>query len=401
MMSDHFLQFTPSPGHSDSSCLDGEVEKTARDSERLGGRSSPMSGGPQARELLQLQQLASFQDLGLLNSSGKPRLNVAQGYFRRAENKDDLDLLESLYVYWRDMDEYLVLRSVQTNPKTMASQFSYVAVKCSKRGNDIYRRRVKQSLDWLSNGENVQFFDVSDFTTEKQVYSSAIWLTLTYDVERCSRFDAIENIGKEWNGFISALRQKYGKISVLRTWECSEKGYPHIHAILLFQSAKFSVFPHFSVNEGKLTFRIKEKDEIASVGHWHSNIDVQAVSSTKKLFNYMKKYQTKTLLASDSPKGTRTMSLLWLFRKRGFSVSGDFRRQLSDLIRNLRNSKTVQVQDTLFNGPLEPSVWEFVGVFTGQELGIRPGAWTSRLTREAIEVVQEREHGRLGYGDWD
>jgi proteasome lid subunit RPN8/RPN11 len=261
---------------------------------------------------------------------------------------------------------------------------------------------VKKRLDWLSNGENAKFFDISDFTLNKQVSSSAIWLTLTYNVERCSRFDAIENIGKEWNAFISALRQKYGKISVLRTWECSEKGYPHIHAILLFQNAEFSVFPHFSEKEGQLTFRIKEKDEIASL--WHSHADVQAVSSTKKLFNYMKKYQTKTLLASDSPKGTRTMSLLWLFRKRGFSVSGDFRTRISDLIRNLHNSKT-EIHQARLDGSLEECpIWEFVGVFTGQELGIHHGLWASRLNPAQIGLVLERESvscGARGFGDWN
>ncbi|MCJ7482949.1 MAG: hypothetical protein MUO31_08285 [Thermodesulfovibrionales bacterium] len=378
-MSGHFSQFTPTFGDAHSSLIDGEFEKRslARDAD----------------------EFIRFQELGLLSGSGKPRLNVAQGYFRRAENENDLDLLEGLYVYWRDLSEYLVLRSLLVNPRTLASQWSYVAVKCSKRGNDIYRSRVKRRLDWLADGENVQFFDVTDFTPNKRVHSSAIWLTLTYNVERCSRFDAIENIGKEWNAFISALRQKYGKISVLRTWECSEKGYPHIHAILLFQEAKFSVFPHFSEKEGKLTFRIKEKDEIGSL--WHSHVDVQAVSSTKKLFNYMRKYQTKTLMASDSPKGTRTMSLLWLFRKRGFSVSGDFRARISDLIRTLHNSKMVFSQSRLDGSCVDASVWEFVGVFSGQELGIHSGAWTSRLGREAIDVVLEREtvFQRGGYGD--
>ena len=392
-MIDEFSQFTPTPGDSNVCFHDGEGVEGAR------GNQAPARSACRGPGLVPLSSVARFQELGLLSGSGKPRLNVAQGYFRRSENENDLDLLEALYVHWRDLDEYMVLRSVQVNPKTLASNWSYVAVKCSKRGNDIYRSRVKRRLDWLSEGENVQFFDVTDFTTSKQVSSSAIWLTLTYNVQRCSRFDAIQNIGKEWNGFISALRQKYGKISVLRTWECSEQGYPHIHAILLFQNAKFSVFPHFSEKEGKLTFRIKEKDEIASL--WHSHADVQAVSSTKKLFNYMKKYQTKTLLASDSLKGTRTMSLLWLFRKRGFSVSGDFRRQLSDLIRNLRNSKTERRQSRL-DGSLESaSVWEFVGVFGGQELGIRPGAWASRLSREAIQLVQERENEWKGSGQWD
>jgi hypothetical protein len=167
----------------------------------------------------------------------------------------------------------------------------------------------------------------------------------------------------------------------------------------LFQNAKFSVFPHFSEKEGKLTFRIKEKDEIGSL--WHSHVDVQAVSSTKKLFNYMRKYQTKTLMASDSPKGTRTMSLLWLFRKRGFSVSGDFRARISDLIRNLHNSKMVFSQSRLDGSHVDASVWESVGVFNGQELGIHSGAWAARLSKEAIDVVLAREtvFQRGGYGD--
>jgi hypothetical protein len=320
-------------------------------------------------------------------------LNVAQGYFRRAENEDDLDLLERLYEYWRDLPEYLVLRSLQINPKTFSSNWSYVAVKCSKRGNDVYALRVKKSLDGLFSVPDVKFFDVNDFTPDKTVETSALWLTLTYDTKRCSRYEAIKRIGKEWNCFVSALKQSYGKMSILRTWECSEEGYPHIHAIVLFADARFSVFRHFSKGdektEGQLTFRVKEKDDIAS--HWHSHVDVQAVSSTKKLFNYMKKYQTKTLLASDSPKGTRTMSLLWLFRKRSFSVSGDFRSRLSDLIRDLHNSKMVLRQTRLDGSVEEGSVWEFVGVFTGQELGIDGSRWTSRLADHQISAVLERE----------
>lgn len=369
------------------------------------GRGTRLGGDPPGEEAKLMGRDPSgcpcLRDIlgpaGLLNNDGKPRLNVAQGYFRRGENEDNLDLLEQLYVYWRDLSEYLVLRSLQVNPKTFLQKWTYVAVKCSKRGNDVYGHRVKRSLNWLSMGENVTFFTASDFTTEKQVYSSALWLTLTYDVERCPRSDAIMNIGKEWNRFISALRRKYGKISVLRTWECSEKGYPHIHAILLFHEAKFSVFPHFSEKEGQLSFRIKEKDDIASF--WHSHADVQAISSTKKLFSYMKKYQTKTLMASDSPKGTRTMSLLWLFRRRGFSVSGDFRSRLHDLIQTLHNSNMVEVQARLDGSHEDPSVWEFVGVFTGQELAIRSEVWASHLSKEAIEVVLSREAASRP-GEW-
>jgi hypothetical protein len=346
-----------------------------------------------------------FSELGLLNGQGKPRLNVAQGFFRRSENVEDLDLLEELYVYWRDLSEFLVLRSLQVNPRSLASVWNYVGVKSSKRGNDVYRSRVKRRLDWLSSMPDVRFFDDSDFSTSKKVYSSALWLTLTYDTKRCSRSEAMQRIGQEWNRFLSALRSKYGQVSVLRSWETSGQGYPHVHACLLFKEARFSVFQHLAEKDQKelqLQYRIQEKDQIASL--WHSHVDVQAISSTRKLFNYMRKYQTKTLMASDSPKGVRTMSILWLNRKRSFSVSGDFRARLHDWIRLMHNSK-MEICQARVDGSLQaPSVWEFVGVFSGQELSHHGEGWTFRLNKHQIKVVLEREAqfkpvGR--FGDWD
>lgn len=347
--------------------------------------------------------VSRFTGLGLLNDVGKPRLNVAQGFFRRAENEDDLDLLEELYVFWRDHPEFVVIRSLRVNPRSWASDWSYVAVKCSKRGNDVYQSRVKRRLNWLSNMENVTFFSPSDFQVGKKIYSSALWVTLTYDVKRCSRSEALERIGQEWNRFLAALRSKFkGGISVLRSWETSEKGYPHVHACLLFKEARFSVVPWlskaqdpaFTGNSGRqkeahFSYRIENREEIASL--WHSHVDIQAISSTKKLFNYMRKYQTKTLMASDSPKGVRTMSILWLNRKRSFSVSGDFRVRISDLIRALHNSNMGIVQARL-DGSLEaPSVWEFVGVFSGEELSHHGEGWTFKLNKAQIESVLSRE----------
>jgi hypothetical protein len=350
-----------------------------------------------------LFSIDQFQNYGLLDSSGKPRLNCAVGYFRRNNENEDLDLLESLYAYWRDFNEFLVLRCLRVNPKTFSNDWQYVGVKCSKRGNDVYSLRIKKRLDWLGNCENVKFFDASDFTTNKKVLTSALWLTLTYDVKRCSRFEAQEKIGQEWNGLISALRRRYGRISVLRTWEDSLQGYPHIHAVCLFHDASFTVFQHLAENDKKeigLQYRIVEKNEIAS--YWHSHVDVQAVSSTRKLFSYIRKYQTKTLLNSDSPKGVRTMALTWLFRQRSFSVSGDFRTRLHDLIELMHNSNMVEVQSRLDGSLEDRSVWEFVGVFSGSELGVRGNVWSVNLSSSQIETVLCREAQRSEFhGGYD
>jgi len=155
------------------------------------------------------------------------------------------------------------------------------------------------------------------------------------------------------------------------------------------------VVPWVSRKEGKFTYRIAERADIGSL--WHSHVDVQAISSTKKLFNYMRKYQTKTLMASDSPKGVRTMSLLWLFRKRSFSVSGDFRRRLSDLIRALHNSNMGNRQARLDGTLQDAKVWEFVGIFSGPELGYHGDRWSFKLDPGQVDVVLAREDlGRLG-----
>lgn len=361
----------------------GENQPTG---EPLWGAGSPVSSSRRDPQRL-------FMELGLLSGSGKPRLNAAQGFFNRAENQENDDLLEQLYVYWRDLSEFLVLRSLRVNPRTWSSEWSYIGVKSSKRGNDVYISRVKRRLNWLSNMENVTFFSPSDFQAGgKKVFSSALWLTLTYDTKRCSRAAALENIGEEWNRFLASLRSKYGKISVLRSWETSLKGYPHVHACLLFHDARFQVHPWISEKdekEARTTYRIDNRGEISSL--WHSNVDIQAISSTKKLFNYMRKYQTKTLMSSDSPKGVKTMSILWLHRKRSFSVSGNFRAALSDLIRLLHNSRR-ELRQIRLDGSIEPStVWEFCGVFSGEELSHHGESWTFKLNRAQIETVLSRE----------
>lgn len=114
----------------------------------------------------------------------------------------------------------------------------------------------------------------------------------------------------------------------------------------------------------------------------------------------MRKYQTKTLMASDSLKGVKTMSLTWLFKKRGFSVSGDFRRQLSDLIKGLHNSNMGLVQSCLDGSLVPRSVWEFVGVFSGWELNLNSERWSAHLNSGQISVVLARESKSNGsYGD--
>lgn len=58
------------------------------------------------------------------------------------------------------------------------------AVKCAKRGNDVYRFRVNRRFnDLCSMAEELVFFNPKERGTKK---TRALWATLTYDAKRCS-----------------------------------------------------------------------------------------------------------------------------------------------------------------------------------------------------------------------
>jgi hypothetical protein len=327
-----------------------------------------------------------FQRLGLLNARGQPRLARAQGYFSQERNDQ---LLMDFYKYWRDTSEFVILRRLKKDLRHLdLMSWEYRAFKCSKRGNDVYSKRVQNRLSWLNKVQDIEFFKISDFNVKKKVKTQLLWVTLTYDPGRCSRRLAWENVGFEYSRFMHLLRKKYGKISTLRVWESFENGYPHIHACLYFHAAKFSVFPWLSMNEGKFSFRISEKKQVAQF--WHSHVDVEAISSMKKLGSYVRKYQTK-VYQGNSSKSLKTMAFCWIHRKRSFAVSGSFRDALHDLITSLHNWARHLVQLNLSMEIVYDNPWEFVCICSGKELHIHDSVWLTHLERDQIEVVQEIE----------
>jgi hypothetical protein len=329
-----------------------------------------------------------FRARGLLNDRSQPRLARAQGYFNNAENDQ---LLMDLYEYWRDYAEFVVLRRAKRIWRyPEETVWEYRAFKCSKRGNDIYSKRVQKRLGWLKHLKNIEFFKALDFhvKSKRQVKTQLLWVTLTYDPKRCPRRMAWLNVGVEYSRFMHLLRKKYGEVSTLRVWESFENGYPHIHACLLFHEAQFSVFPWLSMKEGKICFRISEKRQIAQF--WHSHVDVEAISSMKKLGSYIRKYQMKVYQGASS-KSVKTMAFCWIHSKRSFAVSGSFRAALHDLIERLHNWAGKFEQISLDGEVLEENPWEFVCVCSGKELHLKDHVWVTHLEADQIKVVQEIE----------
>ena len=188
------------------------------------------------------------------------------------------------YCQWVSEDKHMILNRVKMKEYRIRDSINnimihyklpvksdYFALKCSKRGNDVYRHRVYRRFKGLASlADKTTFFNPKDRVKNKK--TRALFLTLTYDTKLCSFSEAWKNIGVEFNRFMSHVRRHFGKVSSCRVFEAFGNGHPHIHCILLFEEKEFKVF-----RDKKGQFRIPEKGVFAA--GWRSHTDVKALSS--------------------------------------------------------------------------------------------------------------------------
>jgi len=240
---------------------------------------------------------------------------VRAKYYAGLINQQELELQ---WKKWHSEVDILVLQNEATGKN--------IGLKCSKRGNDVYRYRIKErfrEIEFVASDCDYDNFNPNDANKT----TNGLFFTLTYDTKRCTKSQAWKNVGIEYNRFVSHLKRKYGKFSVIRCFESFANGYPHVHAVALFESKRFDVFEHYPTNDimQGSTYRINEKRKFES--SWHSNIDVLAINNMGKAIHYITKYLRKTN-NEDSPKYATTQSLLWIHNKRSFSISGQFKKLL-------------------------------------------------------------------------
>lgn len=276
-------------------------------------------------------------------------------------DNDTEDMLWGDFSTYRDSKSYVVLKQ-----EGGYEDGAIYGMKLPKRGNEKYRNEKRQKINRLLDGLDEKSMDM-DFTDCD--YTKALMVTFTYDTQFSTIRDAWSNIGVQFNRAMTSLRQRYGKISVFRTFESYENGYPHVHALLLFHEHEFDTFEHI---DGSV--RIDSKDEFADYCNWHSHIDVEGVKNIGKSINYLAKYFTKDTIsmsesAKERHKAKLTLSLSWLFRKRSFAVSGDFREALYDLIHSKSNSNTIDDMYYLFRW-VEDVNFKFMCTANADFLGI-------------------------------
>jgi hypothetical protein len=330
----------------------------------------------------------------VVDEHGVLRLAPARRFFLPL-TQEKLPLLMEVYEAWRDYHEYMVLAG--SNRET--GEKAFVAVKCSKRGNDIYARRMKERLDFLEQLSDVEFFDNVDFTKQAYARSNLLWVTLTWDSNFCSLDEAWRMSYYYLHKFKANLENRFGKVEWLvfpqpfPDREGKAFGYPHFHILLLFKEASFNAFPHMELDEdGKtvMRFRVREKREIEVQGKWHSFVDVQAISSPRKAAAYCKRYAMNECYGSGE-KATLTCAVNWLYRKQGYSLTHHFREDLHEFIVSMQLRKTVQVG---LDGEVAYPVWEweFIGVRSGHELELEDGnIWVKSLSMDEFEQLFRRK----------
>jgi len=300
----------------------------------------------------------------LFDERGRPRLLCARSECLRSSHLE-LGKLMRGYRLWRDSNEYLVIQAEIDHGDRMEKRT--VAVKCAKRGNDVYQRRVRRRLG-VFHGKDGEFFRARDKVRRTPV----MFVTLTMDPKRVSLHDAWIDVSGHFNRWVTGLREKYGRLSALRTWEAQSNGYPHVHVLLIFHDHEFDVWSQPRKADGDLVWRIGEKPELEL---WPGFVDVRAARTFSAVVRYIEKRILQgTDKVMDRDHGDLTMALCWVFRKRSFSASRDLARSMADLISDLHSSK---VQGTLDGRVLV--TWRCLGVFSASELGLDGSEWVAEV----------------------
>jgi hypothetical protein len=306
------------------------------------------------------------------------------------------DIIQA-YTSWVQEHRYMILERLKPTwdaPKSSTMfEKETIAVKSAKRGNDVYSRRV---LTKFSVYENV-LTDLNLISFDRgKMRTQVLFFTLTYDTKLCSRHQAWITISKLYNLFMSKMRRVFGSISSARSFESFENGYPHIHAVLLFNTFSFEVREAID-KKGRKVLLIGDDLLECIQAFWHSFVKVQGVGNVLESINYLKKYISKCAEfdASDS-KGIRTLSQCWAYRKRAYCLSGVFRSRMFDLNANMQISNSKISQLTLENEKLGENMWSCLGFVSIEVLGVVPSIWRLALSGElrdrVYDALSEQKH---------
>lgn len=340
------------------------------------------------------------------NDSGFIRQHCSRGLVDLRLSRDR-GLVETAYSEWVLDDVYLALKhvmkriTVHTGMAEVSAE--YCAVKCRKRGNDVDAHRLDRHKRVLRGA-------IEAFIPKGLRSTSALYVTGTVDPKRVDGNveRAWRELGSWFNSFLAGLRSKCitveltvsektgkprirkvrAKISVLRSWESTEKGWPHWHAILCFEGYPWEIFLHENKETGRNTWRVRDKEKFED--SWtHGFVDVLALTrgTLEKNIDNVLWYVSKNLSAADyrlvrswPHKRRLTQGLLWYLGLRSYSVSrsllkGDAEPDPGDLTKRLCITQVGQL-DLAGNLVIrELAKWDFVGLVRREDTELSRDDW--------------------------
>ena len=313
----------------------------------------------------------------------KPRLLKSREEL--TQNPSLVNLLTH-YSTWVNYTEWLVFKGIEDIPFSVP-EVRYKVAKASKRGNDVYNWRVRKRLKDLDKIKDKPHTLGYFSRGIAKPLTAALFITLTYSREG-TLFERWGDVGKQFDKWRSRITSKYGKFEFMRCWEAHEDGYPHIHVLLVFQDAEFSVFRY------NRKYRIQEKPYF----EWeHGYVDVQACRDLKDGISYIAKYIGKIHNVSNKgDKNNLTLALTWFYGKRSWSLS----RAFNDLIRTLHNSKPGEGRDVdvAVQGGIK---WCLMGFYGGYPLQLILEDALMGFTREIRAPQFWGIFGSEGWTDFD
>jgi hypothetical protein len=218
------------------------------------------------------------------------------------------------------------------------ADYKYGAFWSPKRGDEKYSWRFQLRFEEFERVvvENPIFWFRWGEDHRDKINSPCVYATFTYGREL-----GLENcwiaVGEDFNREVSYLRRRYGKVKVARFFESHEDGFPHIHAIFLFEEHSFWGFRYVN-KKNNLAYGLDDFGGFKK-GWSGGFVNAQLCNSVKGGFRYLKKYVGKASDGRDtSSSGLKTLALGWYFHKRSFSLSEGFRESYSNLINYLNSN---------------------------------------------------------------
>jgi len=226
------------------------------------------------------------------------------------------------------------------NPLCNAAAYEYkyckwVNKKSVKRGNDVYISLLEKKFKpFINSKKHKSFFSTVINSKRKRIrHTKLLYLTGTCDQSITGPIaGSWISFGLYWNEFITRIRDLFGKVAYIRTWQSQDNGYPHFHTLIYFYDFDFTVVYWDNDNSWRIHNKQKivvdrrsgKKDYcrnvIKSLWKW-DNLDIKCCNNTKAALTDLLKYVTRDL---QNGACDLTNAMVWYFGKKSFAVSKSF-----------------------------------------------------------------------------